>query len=174
MPPFVLVLNGASSAGKTSIARALQRLAPTPVLHASLDTFTDMFHWPAILDPERRRECHRAAVTSFHVALPQLAAGGFSVVVDHVFEQPAWFEACRDALRDHSPVWVGVHCPLTVLETREAARGDRRIGLARWQSGRVHLAPTYALSLDTSVLTPDECARRLLDHLARPHPPGHA
>lgn len=174
MPPPVLILNGASSAGKTSIARALQRLSTEPVLHASLDTFTAMFHWPAIIDAELRRECHRVGVDNFHACLPILAAGRFTVVVDHVLEQPEWFGACRDALRDHTPVWVGVQCPLPVLESREAARGDRRPGLARWQTERVHRAPAYALSLDTSLLTPDQCARRLLDHLALPHPPRHA
>jgi len=56
MNPFAIVLNGPSSAGKTSIARAIQSLAGTPVLHASLDTFTDMFHWPAIPDGNEKGE----------------------------------------------------------------------------------------------------------------------
>jgi chloramphenicol 3-O phosphotransferase len=65
MNSVIIVLNGASSAGKTSIAQAIQRLSQTPVIHASLDTFTDMFHWPVIADQEEGRECHRVGVANF-------------------------------------------------------------------------------------------------------------
>ncbi|MFZ3005690.1 MAG: hypothetical protein WA047_05905, partial [Phenylobacterium sp.] len=34
--------------------------------------------------------------------------------------------------------FVGLLAPLEVLEAREVARGDRQIGLARWQFDRVH------------------------------------
>ena len=40
-PPFgtIIVLNGASSSGKTSILRAIQRMAPEPYLDAGIDRF---------------------------------------------------------------------------------------------------------------------------------------
>src|SRR5687768_16014284 len=98
MNSVIIVLNGASSAGKTSIARAVQRLSKTPVIYAALDTFTDMFDWAAIGDEAIRAECHRVGVANFHATLPILASNHFPIVVDHVFEQSAWFEACRDAL----------------------------------------------------------------------------
>lgn len=169
MKPVAIVLNGASSAGKTSIARSLQRLSRTPVLHASLDAFTDMFHWPAIGEPELRRECHRFGVANFHAALPLLAASRFPIVVDHVFEQHAWFEACRDALKYKKTYFVGVRCPLAVLEEREKARGDRRAGLSRWQFDRVHEQKPYALEIDTSERSPDECAVAIIAWVANNH-----
>ena len=162
MQSVVIVLNGASSAGKSSIAKAIQRLSDVPVLHASLDTFTDMFDWTAISDESVRGECHRVGVANFHATLPILASSRFHVVVDHVFEQHAWFEACRDSLKAKRTHFIGVRCPLPVLEEREKARGDRRIGLARWQFERVHQAKPYDLEVDTSELSPDECAARIL------------
>ncbi|WP_246691382.1 MULTISPECIES: hypothetical protein [unclassified Mesorhizobium] len=51
--------------------------------------------------------------------------------------------------------------PLDVLEAREAARADRLPGLARWQYPRVHKGMDYDLEVDTSQLTPLECARRI-------------
>ena len=39
---LVVVVNGASSSGKTSLARALQLLAPDPWLHAGIDRFWGM------------------------------------------------------------------------------------------------------------------------------------
>ncbi len=162
MNSFAIVLNGASSSGKTSIARAIQRLSRTPVLHASLDTFTDMFHWPAIIEPEVRGECHRIGVANFHAALPILAASRFPVVVDHVFELHAWFEDCGKALKSKRIYFVGVRCPAAILEERERARGDRKPGLARSQFDRVHEGKPYELEVDTSIRSPDECAAAIL------------
>src|ERR1700735_1508953 len=39
VPPDVLFVNGASSAGKTSLIRAVQDLVPVPYLHVGLDHF---------------------------------------------------------------------------------------------------------------------------------------
>ncbi|WP_414665140.1 chloramphenicol phosphotransferase CPT family protein [Horticoccus sp. 23ND18S-11] len=163
MKSAVIVLNGASSAGKTSIARAIQRLSKSPVLYASLDNFTDMFHWPAIGDLDVQRECHRVGVSNFHATLPILASSGFAVVVDHVFEQHAWFEATRNALSAKKTYFVGVHCPLDVLVDREKARGDRRVGLSRWQFDRVHVQKPYDLEVDTSKQSSESCASAVID-----------
>jgi chloramphenicol 3-O phosphotransferase len=174
MNPVVIVLNGASSAGKTSIARAIQCLADTPVLHASLDTFTDMFHWPAIADGEEKWECHRAGVANFHAALPILASSRFPLVVDHVFEHPAWFDACCAALKGKKTYFVGVRCPISVLEAREKVRGDRRVGMARSQVDRVHEGKPYAMEVDTSIHSPEGCATEILkfvESAENPHRP---
>jgi chloramphenicol 3-O phosphotransferase len=167
MKSVAIVLNGASSSGKTSIARAMQRISLTPVMHASLDTFTDMFYWPAIVDQAARKECHRVGVANFHSALSVLAANRYPLVVDHVFEERAWFEACRDALKQKKVFFVGVHCPLALLEEREKVRGDRRIGLAKAQFEQVHRGQSYDLWLDTSVMRPDECAAAVLVLIAK-------
>jgi chloramphenicol 3-O phosphotransferase len=169
--PVAIVLNGTSSSGKTSLARALQRRSSVPVLHASLDAFTDMFDWTQLGDEAARRECHRVGVANFHAALPILAAGPHPVVVDHVFEQRAWLEACTAALANASVFFIGVHCPVEVLEARERARGDRRVGMARWQLGRVHEHLRYDLELDTAELTADACAEAVLQRVGIPAKP---
>jgi len=38
-PGRIILLNGTGSAGKSSIARALQEMSPTPLLHLGMDTF---------------------------------------------------------------------------------------------------------------------------------------
>ena len=45
------------------------------------------------------------------------------------------FVSALDGLR---VVFVGVCCPLDVLESREKERGDRQIGTARYQYDRVY------------------------------------
>ena len=54
--------------------------------------------------------------------------------------------------------FVGVLAPLEVLEARERQRGDRLIGLARWQYDRVHRGKKYDLEVDSGSLGPLECA----------------
>ncbi|MEM9158429.1 MAG: chloramphenicol phosphotransferase [Verrucomicrobiota bacterium] len=159
-----IVLNGASSSGKTSIVRSLQRLSGTPLLHASLDTFTDMFDWSSV-DDGVRKECHSVGVGNFHRCLPILASGPFPLVVDHVFERQEWFEECFKALKGRRTFFVGVHCPLPVLESREQERGNRRLGLAKSQFERVHVGKDYDLELDTSKFSSEECALAILNEI---------
>ena len=45
-----------------------------------------------------------------------------------------------------------------MVERREKARGDRTLGLARWQYDKVHGGMSYDLELDTSVATPEALA----------------
>ncbi|HEV2506202.1 MAG TPA: hypothetical protein VGV39_24215 [Mesorhizobium sp.] len=42
MTARIVLLNGVGSAGKTSIAKALQTLTRTPFLHVQMDTFLEM------------------------------------------------------------------------------------------------------------------------------------
>ena len=136
-----------------------------PFLHASLDTFTDMFLWSAIADADVRQRCHTIGVANFHRSLPILAASEFPVVVDHVFERSEWYEGCRAALAGKPQLWVGVKCPLDVVKSREAARVDRRKGLAEFQFGRVHENKLYDLEFDTSTSSAESCADLILNRI---------
>ena len=57
--------------------------------------------------------------------------------------------------------FVGIFAPLDELEARERERGDRIIGLARWQFDRVHKGVAYDLEIDTTGATPMECAETI-------------
>jgi chloramphenicol 3-O phosphotransferase len=157
-----IILNGTSSAGKTSIAKAIQRLSSEPFIHISLDDFTEMFRWDAIESAEMRKACHRHSISSLHQSIRVLLSGQFPGVIDHVFEQDAWYEDCLAALEDHQVFVVGVHCPLEVVRHREMARGDRRIGLAEWQFPLVHKNRRYDLEVDTSTRSSEDCAAEIL------------
>ncbi|MCH2157044.1 MAG: chloramphenicol phosphotransferase CPT family protein [Opitutales bacterium] len=163
---IAIILNGTSSSGKSSIAKRLQARSRVPMIHASLDTFTDMFDWKSVLEADQRG-CHAAGVDNFHRCLPVLASSSYPIVVDHVFEKMAWHEACFRALESRSIFFVGVYCPLLVLEERERARGDRRVGLARMQYERVHDGKDYDLELNTAEMSADVCAIEILESIER-------
>lgn len=57
---------------------------------------------------------------------------------------------------------MGVKCPLEIVEQREKERGDRNIGMARYQFERVHAHGLYDIEVDTSVLNVDECVTRIM------------
>ena len=154
----VVTLNGPSSAGKTTLARAVrQRMGPTCAA-LSIDQFFPFTH------PESPNNWHKFSTLTdaMFAAAAALAAGGYDVVVDTVFERPDLVANAQRALVAHTFHLVAVTCALTVLEQREHARGDRRAGHARGQFERVLQGATYALVLDTSVQSVEECVDRII------------
>ena len=175
----VVLLNGVGSAGKSSIARAIQVQASRPFLHMSMDAFLDMMPSRYLGRPEGWRfetmeqdgrpavAVHsgalvRMAFRGMRRAIAAMAEAGNNVVVDEVI----WGDELADyraLLAAHDFKVVGVVAPLEVLERRERERGDRAIGLARWQFDRVHAGAAYDLTVDTSQASPEACAQRIID-----------
>ena len=130
----IILLNGASSAGKSTLAQALQRCLPLPFWHYSIDHLlaakmlprdridSGEFPWPA------QRE---QFFDGFHNSIPAFAAAGNHLIVEHIIETAAWMQRLQGLLDKLDVFFVGVHCPLEELERRERQRGDRRIGEAR-------------------------------------------
>lgn len=97
------------------------------------------------------------ALRGMRHAIAAMAGQGNDLIVDDVLcdgELPEY----RTLLAGFELHVVGVFAPLAVLEDRERRRGDRGIGLARWQYDRVHKGVTYDLEIDTSQASPLECA----------------
>lgn len=167
----IIFLNGTSSSGKTTIAKALQDILVEPYLLVALDNFTSML-------PERYRspECEEVeavpsiianVISGMHHCIATLAASGNNVIVDHVLQERAWLNDCI-RLFDGLPVlFVGVRCPLEVLEQRERERGDRAAGTARYQFDTIHANGIYDVEVDTSALSPLECAAMIRNVLLR-------
>lgn len=172
--PIVLLLNGPGSAGKSSVARAVQRRAIAPFLHVAMDAFLDML--PERLFGRAEGLVFRPVVEAGHPALAvetgetcrrlldgipgavaALAKAGSNVIVDEVLLDGR-IETYRRALAGVDWRLIGLTAPLEVLEDRERRRGDREIGLARWQHGRVLAGLAHDLIVDTAQATPDEIA----------------
>ena len=147
----VIFLHGASSSGKSTIARALQARIELPFWHVSIDHLRDggvlpmarfksgEFDWAAT---------RPAFFQGFHASLKAYADAGNHLILEHILEYPDWAGLLRDILMGHDVFFVGVHCPLPLLEARELARGDRPIGSAREDFARVHQGLTYDLEVN--------------------------
>ena len=174
----VVLLNGVSSVGKGSVAKALQRVASRPMLHVQMDAFLEMMPPHSFGDPqgyvfETTHEGGKpvTAITSGPIletalrgmrhAVAAMAGAGADLVVDEVMWAPAVLAEYRALLAAFDFHAVGLFAPLEVIEAREAARGDRDLGLARWQYDKVHAGMAYDLELDTSTATPEALAGRI-------------
>lgn len=171
---IIILLNGTSSAGKTTIAKALQQIMDAPYLHVPVDSFGVMAPGPdKVGEPGSRlwQSVFNRVLSGFHHSLAALAAAGNNLIVDHVLVQGVepenWLTECLDLLAPFTVYFIGVHCPLEELRRREQARGDRGIGLAEWQLGRVHQHGVYDLEVDTSVSSAEQCALRIKEMVER-------
>ena len=130
----IILLNGASSSGKSTLARALQAELEEPFWHFSIDHLN-----AAGVLPEERiargefvwRDQRPRFFEGFHRCLPALAAAGNNLIVEHIIETAEWMQRLLGLLRPFDVFFVGVHCPLEELERRERERGNRRLGDAR-------------------------------------------
>jgi chloramphenicol 3-O phosphotransferase len=148
----VILLNGASSAGKSTLCRALQAALPEPFWHVSFDKLREA----DVLPLERVRagdfvwaEMRETVFDGFHRSLPAYAGAGANLIVEHIVETLAWRDRLLDLLGGQDVFFVGVHCPLEELERREAARGDRRAGEARRDFETCHLHMAYDVEVDS-------------------------
>ena len=170
----IVLLNGVGSTGKGALARALQTITAKPFLHVEMDSFMAML--PAAYDDhpdgfmyETVIEYRKPSVVittgpvgertlrGMRHAVAAMAAQGNNLIVDDVMLDGVGADYA-DVLSGFQTHWVGVFAPLDVLEARERQRGDRLIGLARWQFDRVHRDMRYDLEIDASIATPVECA----------------
>jgi chloramphenicol 3-O phosphotransferase len=142
----IILLNGASSSGKSTLAKALQARIETPFWHFSIDhllaagilpqerTDSGEFSWSA---------SRESFFDGFHRSIPALAEAGNNLIVEHIVETEAWMLKLLKLLAHLDVFFVGVHCPLPELERRERERGNRRIGEARIDFATTHTFGIY-------------------------------
>jgi chloramphenicol 3-O phosphotransferase len=173
----IVLINGASSSGKTSIVHALQDILEEPYLKAGIDKFIFMMPkrylerplWDDVLGlADRAGDTGHTLVGGMHRAIRALSLAGCNVIADHVLVEPAWVKDCVDCFADLRAYIIGVQCPLDVLEMRERSRKTRTLGQAKAQYEVIHKYCRYDLEVDTSALTPGECAERIRARMAEP------
>lgn len=162
----IILLNGVSSSGKSTLSKELMKQMGD-FFHLSIDDY-DGF----IVKAEDRKHGHLIPVPTesfYHRTVAMFSDFGQNVVADQILHDSATAEDCLEVLKDYPVFFVGVHCPLSVLEQREKERGDRPAGLAKKQIEETHrLQHLYHLEVDTQSSSIPECAAKiqhaLLEH----------
>ncbi|SHN37545.1 chloramphenicol phosphotransferase CPT family protein [Mucilaginibacter sp. OK098] len=161
----IIILNGASSAGKSTLCEALQKKLDEPFLNFSLDFF--MFNSGVL--PQRREArgafswpAMRAKLfNGYFNCLSGLATAGNNLLVDYIIESDDQLQYLTLKLGCFDTFLVGVHCPLEELERRELARGDRSPGDAKRDLETVHTFTSYDFEID-SRQSPDRNAGEII------------
>ncbi len=143
---IIVLLNGVSSSGKSSLAREFIKLKPE-FFHVSADDFAN---W---INSMEETEYY------FHRTIAMLSDTGVSVIVDHILHNEYTARDCGTVLKGYPLLFVGVHCPVDELARRERGRGDRKEGQAREQLSFVHVNDAYDLEVNTYDTSLKECAR---------------
>jgi chloramphenicol 3-O phosphotransferase len=148
----IIFLHGASSSGKSTLARALQARVETPFWHISVDHLRDA----GVLPLERFRggefdwkKARGAFFDGFHASLAAYADAGNNLILEHILDTAGWLDRLKDLFAEHDVFFVAVHCPLPVLLQREAERGNRPVGSAARDFATVHVGRTYDLEVNT-------------------------
>jgi chloramphenicol 3-O phosphotransferase len=166
MQPTAIVLHGTTSAGKSSLAKALQATAPVPAFHVSLDSFAMMSNRGDMRSDEERLQAYHVHCENLRSTLARVADTQFDIILDLVLRDEAELDACLRVLCRRSVYTVRVWAPLDILEERERAREDRATGMAREQVGHPAYDRSYDLAIDTSICSPEQAAaaiRRFID-----------
>jgi len=159
----VIFLNGASSSGKSAVAKIIQaKVSDVVFLHVAEDMFFDMLP-PAAHDRPDFMTVGLRLYTGFAESVALLAGGETHVVVDTVGwvegSIPAFLRAC-----EHTTVLsVGLHCDPAVLRRREEQRADRRVGQAEQQAAVVHRGWLYDLEVDTTATGVHKVADQIVE-----------
>jgi len=181
----IIFLNGTSSSGKTAIAKALQEIMDGYYLHTGIDHFLERapkkihvfsdgenpssaegFLWVVPEGGNRVSEI-RIGPAGFRLrkgiycAVAALAQAGNDLIIDDVVHDSKVLREAVHILHTFNILFVGVRCPIEVAEQRERERGNRREGLVRAHYDLVHSHGIYDLEVDTSTLTPKECANQI-------------
>jgi chloramphenicol 3-O phosphotransferase len=182
-PPDVLFVNGASSAGKTSLIRAVQDLVPVPYLHVGLDHFFASVPEPwggggpgrysgagfAYQACERSADgLPRTAITvgpagaamlaAYRRCLVSLLEHGCRLAIDELLLSDEIGADYLALLAPYDVQFVLMTAGPDCLEERCAAR-NYQPGFGRWSlTAASHLPHSYHLTFDSEQMTTQECA----------------
>ena len=174
--PDVILVNGCSSAGKSSICRALQQALAAPHVLSGLDDFVFRLLPPQLHGtaagvyfetledgsvPVRFGPAGQAMQRAFHRSVAEVARAGLPVIVDEVILGPELLEDWLVALNGLQVLFVGVRCDLEELKRRELARGDRQPGQVQSHFQLVHAHGDYDVEVDTTRATTADCVEQI-------------
>lgn len=168
----IIYLNGPSSSGKTTVAKALQHAFDNLFLHVGMDKIIGWmpekvnnwtggcaplgYSWKEGVDAlgNQIQELQIGPYAqkigqTFQEIVLMLAKMGHHLIIDDVSFGKKQVDGWKELLKNFQVLWVGVNAPLSILEQREKDRGNRIAGSARGQFHKVHADATYDLEIDT-------------------------
>lgn len=190
----IILLNGCSSSGKTTLALKLQQILPEPYQHVALDQFRDGmpggvrgFNSPDT-DPGAHGlnvvpECREGQwvtnivfgdygeriLEGMRRTVATLWQSGCSVIVDDLLFKQSYLQDYLQVLEPTRTWFIGVRCNSDVVAAREAQRPGRFPGTALAHFEQIHQhGVRYDLEVDTSYNSPRDTAELIKERLSFP------
>ncbi len=164
MKKQIILLNGPSSSGKSTLAKALQKRTEEKGNEryeiVSIDDFLKMTTQDTIYEDDVFEiSC---ALCERVLELMKTAPG---VIIDHVITSRRIFEQLKQMLGTYPLRTVQVTCPLEVLRQREEARKNRCLGSAEASYEYLYPKDGYDLTVDTHRMSAAQCALEIYEAL---------
>ena len=156
----IILLNGPSSSGKSTLARALQARITEErnerYTIVSIDDFMKLSQEETIYEDD----VFDISGDMCEKTLQDLRVCD-GVIIDHVITSQRIFCQLNQMLRGYPLCLIHVTCPLEVLRKREIQRHNRCLGSA--EASYTYLFPKdgYHLTVDTHEMTTGECAAQI-------------
>ena len=164
----IIILNGVSSSGKSTLSRVLQDRSPKPLYRLDIDDFI-------LMAPDKFNDYEKgdfsvqyAFASKFFHAVKLYSDLGFDLVVPYMFFKDSETQReFRTLLADYSVLVVNMHCPAEELRRRELSRQNRSIGSAESQLSLLETNFPNSITVDTCSSPGEACADEILRHFLR-------
>ena len=160
--PDVILLNGPSSAGKSSIAKALRQKLPDSgrAVILSLDDYLQMSAKEPIWEDDVF-----AVMPRLCEEISSALRDGNTVIIDLVITSARIYRALTDAARGFQMKTVLVRCDVETLRRRETDRGDRCAGSAEASLQYLYPKSGYDLCVDSGEAGPAALAEEIVKEI---------
>jgi len=191
----IIFLNGTSSAGKTTLAHALQEQFDDPYLHIALDQFRDglpdkfrglnaptnspgdrglnVVPITEVAKPFteiRFGQDGKKMLRGMRRAMASMVSCGNNIIIDDIILEPEFLDDYLITFEPFEVFFVGVRCPLDVINQRESTRPGRFPGTAMGHFDICHIHRIYDVEVDTATLRPNECADTIIQFMEQSKP----
>lgn len=158
-----ILLNGPSSAGKSTLSKELQRRLAGKGVEAEIISIDDYM----ITDPKET-----IYEDDIYDVMPAMCEGmiralwaGRMVIVDHAITSERIYEAFMDAAKGYKVLKVKVTCDLEILRKREQERGDRCPGSAEASLQYLWPKEGYDICIDNGKCSVEDNAEMIMKRL---------
>ena len=156
MKKQIILLNGPSSSGKSTLSKYLQKKIEEEMDQkyeiVSIDHFMKISTSETIYEDDVFEISYDMCKKTLE--LLQIYSG---VIIDHVITSERIFNEFWEVLGQLEILFVKVTCPLEILEKRELERKNRCLGSAKSSYTYLYPKDDYDLVVDTDSMTLKEC-----------------
>jgi chloramphenicol 3-O-phosphotransferase len=160
----IILLNGVSSSGKTTLTKAIQKKAVENYWMLSNDIFAATVS-EKFLETDWPEAVYQSLLLMGKTA-KMLSDCGENVIIDTIMRNDREYDLFKDymyLLIGYPVCTVQVTCPVVELLRREKERNNREIGTAESQLSALCLNGQYNITVDTFNQTIEQCVDTILN-----------